>query len=124
MSTKQQRRVYSEAFKRMVVQEYEQGASVTSLMRKYDIGGWGTIKRWVQKYGRQPYRTETVYIHTADDLDHVRRLQKQVQELKALVADLTLENRMLRAALEVAGIDPKKAATPSSDTPASKEMSP
>ncbi len=121
MSKKQQRRVYSEAFKRMVVQEYEQGASVSELMRKYDIGGAHTIKHWVQKYGRQPYRTETVYIHTADDLDHVRRLEKQVQELKALVADLTLENRMLRAALEVAGIDPKKAATPSSGTSAPKE---
>ena len=121
MGEKRQRRVYSEAFKRMVVQEYEQGASVPELMRKYDIGGWCTIKHWVRKYGRKPYRTETVYIQTAEDLDHVRRLQKQVQDLKALVADLTLENRMLRAALEVAGVDPKKAAMPSSDTSAPKE---
>ena len=74
MPKKQQLRVYSEAFKRMVVQEYEQGASVTALRRRYGIGGWRTIKRWVQKYGRQPYRTETVYIHTAEDLDHVRHL--------------------------------------------------
>ena len=124
MPEKQQRRVYSEAFKRQVVQEYEQGASVTSLMRKYGIGGAHTIKRWVQKYGRQPYRTETVYIQTAEDLAHVRRLEEELQALKTLVADLTLENRMLRAALEVAGIDPKKAATPSSNTPAGKETSP
>ncbi len=120
MGAKRQRRVYSEAFKRMVVQEYEQGARVTDLMRKYDIGGRGTIKRWVQKYGRQPYRTETVYIQTAEDLDHGRCLQKQVQDLKALVADLSLENRMLRAALEAAGVA-KKAATPSSGRPAPKE---
>ncbi len=121
---KQKRRVYSEAFKRMVVQEYEQGASATELQRKYGIGGSGTIKRWVQRLGREPYRTETVFIQTVQDLEHVQALQEQVQQLKALVAELSLENRILRAALEQAGIDPKKAATSFSSTCTGKEACP
>ncbi len=121
---KQKRRVYSEAFKRMVVQEYEQGASATALQRKYDIRGSGTIKRWVQTFGRQPYRTETVFIQTLEDLDHMRRLEHRIAQLQDLVAELALENRILRAALEQAGIDPQKAAMPSSSTCTGKEPSP
>ncbi len=120
---KQKRRVYSEAFKRRVVQEYEQGVSATALQRKYDIRGSGTIKRWVQKFGRQPYRTETVLIRTLEDLDHVRRLENRVAQLQNLVAELALENRILRAALQQAGIDPKKAVTPSSSTCTGREPS-
>jgi len=111
---RRKRRVYSEAFKRQVVAEYEQGATVTELKRKYDIRGNATLKRWVQRYGRQPYRTETVYIQTAADLDHVRHLQEEVAALKALVADLTLEKRLLEATLAVHGIDPKKDLSPPS----------
>ncbi len=121
---KHKRRIYSEAFKRMVVQEYEQGASMTSLQRKYGIGGAGTIKRWVQQFGRQPYRTETVFIQTAEDLEHVRRLQAQVEQLQKLVAELALENRILRAALQEAGVELKKTGMPSSSSYTEKGTSP
>ncbi len=43
---------YSEALKRQVVQEYEDGASIYSLQQKYGIGGHNTVKRWIKRYGR------------------------------------------------------------------------
>ncbi|NPA27104.1 MAG: transposase [Chloroflexi bacterium] len=60
--TIQRRPRYSEAFKRHVVAEYEQGATVTELMRRYNIHSHGTIKRWVERYGKKPYRIQTVFI--------------------------------------------------------------
>jgi len=109
MSDRIQRRPrYSEAFKRHVVAEYEQGATVTELMRRYNIRGHGTIKRWVERYGQQPYRIQTVFIQTPEEVDQVRQLQHKLQALEHLVAELTLENRMLRASLDAAGMDPKK----------------
>ncbi len=123
--TIQRRPRYSEAFKRHVVAEYEQGATVTELMRRYNIRGHGTIKRWVERYGTKPYRIQTVFIRTPEDLDHVRQLQQRLQALEHLVAELTLENRMLRAALEAAGVDPKKlTASPPSSGPTRPTASP
>ncbi len=37
---------YSEPFKRQVVSEYEAGASLKALQRKYAIGNLSTLKRW------------------------------------------------------------------------------
>jgi len=44
---------YSEAFKRMVISEYESGlSSKATLKRKYGISGNSCIPRWLKKYGK------------------------------------------------------------------------
>ena len=44
---------YSEAFKRMVIVEYESGLSTKSMLkRKYGIAGNSCIPRWLKKYGK------------------------------------------------------------------------
>ena len=70
----------------MVVKEYEAGASVNRLRQNYGIGSPGTIKHWIQQYGRSGYRTELVVIQTVDD-------QMEVKAMKQRIADL--DNRML-----------------------------
>ncbi len=123
-SNKQQLKRYSEAFKRQVVAEYEQGASVTWLQRKYGIGGAQTIKRWVQRYGRQPFRTEVVLVQTAEDVARFREMAQRIEALEHLVSELVLENRKLRAALEVHKVDVKKSVSPSCGTCGEGETSP
>jgi len=45
-------RVYSESFKRMVVQEYlAGGVSQGELLRKYKIGGKSSIPKWMKRFG-------------------------------------------------------------------------
>jgi transposase-like protein len=45
--------LYSEAFKRQVVQEFESGLySKASLKRKYGISGNSCLPRWLKKYGK------------------------------------------------------------------------
>lgn len=47
---------YSEAFKRMVISEYESGLSTkATLKRKYGISGNSCIPRWLKKYGKLDY---------------------------------------------------------------------
>lgn len=48
--------VYSEAFKRQVVSEFERGLyTKAELKRRYGILGNGCIPSWCKKYGKLPY---------------------------------------------------------------------
>jgi transposase-like protein len=103
---------YTESFKHQVVREYETGASESSLRQKYGIKGATTIKGWVSKYGRSGYRSETVYIQTVEDQVEVRAMKSRINELESVLAEMVLENRLLKTTLEVASealdIDLKK----------------
>ena len=82
---------YSEAFKRHVVQEYEQGASMEHLRVKYGIGGKTTIQRWIRRYGREGFRHQVIRIQTAEEADQVQRLQQEIRQLREALAQTTLE---------------------------------
>lgn len=103
---------YSQAFKRQVVREYENGASIYSLRQKYGIGAHNTIERWVKQHGRSGYRAEVVRIQTVEDQLEFKAMKSQLTELESALAQSVLENRMLRTTIEVAsqslGIDLKK----------------
>lgn len=103
---------YSQAFKQQVVKEYEAGASIYSLLQKYGIGGAKTIKRWVEQYGREGYRSELVVIQSPEDQIEVKAMKAHIRELEKALAESVLENRMLTTTLEIAsrtlGLDLKK----------------
>ncbi len=122
--SEKEKRFYSEAFKRQVVREYEQGTTAAELKRKYDIRGHSTLQRWVARYGRESYREGAVYLQTAADRERARRLEEQRTALQKAVAELTLENRMLRSAMEARGLDPKKELSPRSSGPTRPTASP
>jgi len=87
---------YSEAFKRKVVQEYENGASMHSLQRKYGIGGNTTIQKWVRKYGTRPQPGKT-----ESPEEEIRRLKARIAQLEKAVSNLTVEKLVLESTLEV-----------------------
>lgn len=103
---------YSEALKRQVVREYEDGASIYRLQQKYGIGAHNTVKRWVKKYGRSGFRAEVVHIQTVEDQIEFQAMKSRIAELESALAQTILENRMLKTTLEVAsqslGVDLKK----------------
>jgi transposase len=114
---------YSEAFKRQVVNEYEDGHSAHALRKKYGITGGGTIEGWVRKYAHAGLRHETVVIQRADERERERMLEERVRELEKAVAQLTLEKIVLESSLAEAekllGMDVKKNDAPPSSKPAS-----
>jgi transposase-like protein len=92
---------YSEVFKREVVAEYEAGANVFSLQKKYGITGGQTIQAWIKKYGTQGYRTEVMRIQRVDEGERVKELEKQVKELERALGKMTLEKLKLESILDI-----------------------
>ena len=99
---------YSEAFKIQVVGEVERGgASFASVQKKYGIGGEGTVKLWVCKYGNGS-RGKIIRVETPEQIDELKRLRERVKRLESLLADanidLALERAYTQIACERAGI--------------------
>ena len=93
---------YSQAFKQQVVREYEDGASVYKLLQKYGVGSHVTVERWIKKYSRSGYRSEIVRIQTVEDHLEVKAMKECITELESALAESVLENRMLKATIDVA----------------------
>jgi len=102
---------YSEAFKRQVVGEIEDGKheSIDAVRRAYGIGGSITVGRWVRKYGREELQPKRVRIETLTERDELKEARKRIRELEAAVADAhidyCLEKGFLQAACERLGVD-------------------
>ena len=93
---------YSMAFKKQVVQEYEAGASIEGLRRKYGISGKQTVRNWINQYGRTGVRHQMIAIDDADVRAENQVLQERIANLEKLVAQLSLDKLMLESTLTVA----------------------
>jgi transposase len=91
---------YSEALKRQVVSEYEAGMSVNGLRKKYGIGGSETINNWIKKYAKDGFRHEMIRIQRQDEVDQVKALEKQIEELERTLGKVTLEKLKLESIVE------------------------
>ncbi len=116
---------YSEAFKRHVVREYEDGATVEALRRKYGIGGGSTIQQWIRKYGRDGLRHRVVRIQTAEEADQVRHLQQELRRVQEALGRVVVEKLALEETLalyqETYGPDLVKKNALNSSTPSTRQ---
>lgn len=116
--TKKTVKRYSEAFKRQVIREYENGDSMADLKKKYGITGGSTIQNWIKKYAKQGFRHELVRIQSAEEADRVRELEEQVEELEQALGRVVLEKLKIESILEeleeTYGVEVKKNAVRSS----------
>ena len=93
---------YSLAFKKHVVAEYEAGASVYQLNKRYGITGATTVARWVKQYGLEGLRIKQMVIQKPEEQERVKQLEGRIAELEGLVAQLSLDKFMLECTLAVA----------------------
>ena len=116
---------YSEAFKRQVVREYEDGATITALRRKYGIKGACTIQRWIRIYGQDGLRHHLMHIQSPEEADQVRKLQQEIQRLQEALAQTMLEKiaaeKTLALYQETFGTDLAKKNGPGSSMPSTKK---
>ena len=68
-----------------ILQEADGGMSARDVCRKHDVSEQ-TFYRWKTKYGGMD----------VDEAKRLKQLERENDELKKLVAELTLDNRMLR----------------------------
>ena len=100
---------YSESFKMQLVRELEAGGvNYQQVMRKYDIRGYGTLQRWVGRYGNGSIG-KMIRVETPEEINELKRLKERVRRLEAALADtnidLALERQYTRLACKRAGID-------------------
>lgn len=91
---------YSEAIKKQVVAEYEQGSSISELNRKYGITGGMTVKNWIKKYAKEGFRHKYIRVQTLDEIDQAKALEKRVKELEQALGKTTLEKLKLESIIE------------------------
>lgn len=110
---------YSEAFKRMVIQEYlNTGVSKMSLLKKYDIRMKSGIQRWMRQMGYENIRLKVGYlpdINTATPLtpkkskevnsNNEDQLKARIQELERLLEDEQLRSEAYNRIIDIAEKD-------------------
>jgi transposase len=87
---------YSEAFKKQVVREYEQGLlNKDQLMEKYGIKGKSRVLTWCRKYGKFAYTSPSQNGRPMKDpqKQRIKELEKKLKaaELKLKVYDKLIE---------------------------------
>lgn len=94
---------YSEAFKLRVVQELEAGKfqSILEAQRRYGIKGSVTIRHWLKKYGREHLLPRKVRVEMPDEQDQIKKLKKQIRDLKLALADAEVGKVLNQAYLEI-----------------------
>ncbi len=102
---------YSEAFKRQVVQELEDGkfATLSAASRAYGIRGGSTVSQWIRKYGNDNLLPRKVRVETLKERDELKEARKRIRQLEAALADAHIDNSLgdsyLKIACERLGID-------------------
>lgn len=104
--------VYSEDFKRQVIEEYLAGGiAVRAILRKYKIGGQGTLYRWMEKMGytelsSQPkpkFATITsAVLSKKNDSANQNDLAKRIKELERQLEDEKLRSEAYARIIEKA----------------------
>jgi len=94
---------YSEAFKRQVVKEIEEGKFRTfkEAREKYGIKGCATIAHWLKKYGKEHLLPRKVRIEMPDEQNTIKQLKKRIKQLEKALADAQVGEVINQAYFEV-----------------------
>ena len=100
-----QRRVFSEALKKKIVGDYEQGkASVAQISREYEISKV-TVYRWLDQYSVYSKQGAKLIVELKSESYRSKELEKKVKELEAALGRKQLEVEFLNKLIEVVGKD-------------------
>ena len=94
---------YSEAFKRQVVKEIEEGKfnSLQEAKQKYGIKGHATIAHWLNKYGKEHLLPRKVRIEMPNEQNTIKQLKKKIKQLEKALADAQVGEVINQAYFEV-----------------------
>ena len=97
---------YSEAFKRKVIDEIEQGRlTQAEAKRKYGIKDQATIHYWLKRFGKNHLLNRIVRIEMPNEIssqDIIKQLKAEKQQLESALAQSQLKVIALESLVEVA----------------------
>jgi len=93
--------IYSEAFKKKVVEEVTTGEiSQTAALRKYGIGGKMTVKKWLERNERMEKDKENKHETVEKELAEIEKLKQEKRQLESALAQAHLKIISLEALIE------------------------
>ena len=104
---------YSMAFKRQVVAELESGRfrSIEEARKHYGIGGSMTVRRWLQRFGKNHLMAKVVRVEKPDEANEIRQLKQEVRRLREALGEAHLKSVLdasfLKLACQRFGEDPE-----------------
>jgi transposase-like protein len=94
------RRRFSEPLKRELVGLIEAGQlTVKDVSINYEVTSWN-VRLWIKKYGKSPL-PERIIIQSSSEVNVVKDLKNQINDLKLILADKTLEIHMIKSTIEL-----------------------
>src|SRR6476660_5955189 len=101
-------RKFSEAFKRQIVKEFEQGyLSKAQLHDKYNLKGHATILKWCRKYGRFAYPQNSTIGRPKKD-PQKQKIKELEKKLKEAQEKLIIYDKLIESTSRQMGEDVKK----------------
>ena len=112
-SSSRKNRCYSDAFKRKVVSDVNEGLySAWRAMQIYKIGGKNTVYKWLAKYNPSNVIAQGGGKMKDSEKSSSVDLHSRIRYLEQIVSDLTIEKKILKATIDIAnetyGLDLKK----------------
>ena len=93
---------YSISFRQMVVKEIEGGRSIESVRKQYDIGGGGTIQKWIKNFGKNHLLNKIVKVETMDERNRMKQLEEENKKLKMALGDAYMAKECLEGVIRMA----------------------
>lgn len=91
---------YSEAFKKQIISEYEEGKMTKlAITNKYGLGG-STLNKWLVEFGKHELLGITIKVSMKKEVDELKRVKEENKKLKLALADMTIENRLLQKEIQ------------------------
>ena len=102
VNLKRDRRYFSEAARRAIVKEIEEGLSKSEASRKYEVSQT-SIHRWFAKYSKY-YQAQLVkVVEHVSDSKRVKQLEAELEQTYAMLGRAKAESVLLEAIIEKAG---------------------
>jgi len=102
---------YSEAFKHQIVSEVEAGSSCEHVRKKYGIGGYSTIQKWMKRLGKLGALPKIIRVEKPDEKEKLKELERQIRQLKNALAETQVRCVIAESHFEIVcedhGLDPE-----------------
>jgi len=123
-----ERRYFSEAARKAIVKEIDEGLSKAEASRKYEVSQ-SAIFKWIVKYSTRYQSLLVKVVEHASDSNKVKKLETELQQAYAMLGRAKAESMLLQTIIDIAdeelGTDLKKKfdAQPSQVTSSTKPKS-
>ena len=93
---------YSDEKKNEIIQEHLDGASIYSLVKKYNLGGTTQLYKWMRIFGVRSTSPREETIAPMEESEEIKRLKKELQQVRKDLAFERIRSKAFDAMIDIA----------------------